>query len=587
MSTKYTPPEELRELLSVLREGDLTPADSARLDKLLADPQARQYYVQYTHLCADLQWLSSEEVQQQVLDQLGIAQGGHADVGSAVLPQPAEMQVTRGWSRWSLAAAVMLSASVAAVLGALGARHWMDVNQDLAQQVADQEEVPVAPDQSDADQSDPDDSDVVAWITRKVDCVRSDERWAVESSSKLRLGQTLEIDSGLIEFQYKTGVRVILQGPARYTTDQPNGGYLHFGTLSAEVPDGAEGFAVVAPETRLVDHGTSFGLRVEELGDAEVHVFDGEVTVERLDEQGNPRSKPVSLLEDQTVRYSRTAAEPQSLASPTESFSRSLEQVGESYTVPDLQVHRSLALWLAADCNVRKGPRSEGDRFLAASAWGDILAGDNQKAENAWQVKDFAKPLWIADGLNGKPCLRFDGISSGMIVSPLETKEDLTVFIVFDSHGSPYSQRPLPARTSRGQLLQLVGSPTVLVEQLYGGNELRTRMSFGAGSAGQPSSSGLMTAASPPEDQPVLLSYSYAHSENEAELFVNGSSQGKADAEQPASGKVEPYIGCHNVPHMWNFCGDIAEIIVYNSALTEGERTTVQQYLNQKYALWK
>lgn len=582
MSTNYTPPEELRKLLSLLREGNLTPADSQRLDELLADPQARQYYVQYTHLCADLQWMSSEEAQQQVLDQLGVAQGAQTEAAPLVSPRPTEQPASREWSRWTIAAALMLSASVAAVLGALGARHWIDGSSQLAQQVTQQPQG-VAPSENNPVEGD--DIDVVAWITRKVDCVRSDERWAVESSSKLRLGQTLEIDSGLIEFKYKTGVRVILQGPARYTTDQPNGGYLHFGTLSADVPDGAEGFAVNAPETRLVDHGTSFGLRVEELGDAEVHVFDGEVTVERLDELGKPRTKPVSLLEDQTVRYDRKAAEPQSLAAPTEAFSRSLEQVGESFTMPNLQVHRSLALWLAADCNVRKGPRNEGDRFLAASAWGDILVGDNQKAENAWQVKNFAKPLWIANGLNGKPCLRFDGISTGMNVSPLETQEDLTIFMVFDSHGSPYGQSPLSERTSRAQLFQLVGSPTVLVEQLHGSNELRTRLSFGAGAAGQPSNCGLITAPAPAEDEPVSLCYRYAHSENEAELFVNGSSQGKADAQQPASAKVEPYIGCHNVPHVWKFCGDIAEVIVYNSALSQDERTKVQQYLNDKYAL--
>ena len=57
--------------------------------------------------------------------------------------------------------------------------------------------------------------------------------------------------------------------------------FLKSGRLTAEVPPAASGFTVNTPRLNAVDIGTRFGVNVEENGDSELHVMEGEVEVSR------------------------------------------------------------------------------------------------------------------------------------------------------------------------------------------------------------------------------------------------------------------------------------------------------------------
>jgi hypothetical protein len=49
----------------------------------------------------------------------------------------------------------------------------------------------------------------------------------------------------------------------------------------------------------------------------------------------------------------------------------------------------------------------------------------------------------------------------------------------------------------------------------------------------------------------------------------------------------ETLIGAHQFPNPTNFLnGDIAEIIIFNTALSTEQRENVLQYLNTKYAIY-
>jgi anti-sigma factor RsiW len=92
-------------------------------------------------------------------------------------------------------------------------------------------------------------------------------------------GDTLELDKGLLQIEFFSGAIVIVEGPAKFELIDPMKAVCHFGKTRANVPDSAHGFTIASADMDVVDLGTEFALVVDEDGQGEVHVFDGEVEV--------------------------------------------------------------------------------------------------------------------------------------------------------------------------------------------------------------------------------------------------------------------------------------------------------------------
>lgn len=100
----------------------------------------------------------------------------------------------------------------------------------------------------------------------------------------LRVGDTIELASGLVELSFVSGARVVLEGPARFEATARDGCRLHVGRLTAEVKP--EGSAAIAPaglfqvttmNAVVTDLGTEFGVACDASGETLVRVFEGRV----------------------------------------------------------------------------------------------------------------------------------------------------------------------------------------------------------------------------------------------------------------------------------------------------------------------
>ncbi len=91
----------------------------------------------------------------------------------------------------------------------------------------------------------------------------------------------LRLKSGLAQVEFVSGARVILEGPAEFRLVAPMEGFCQSGRLTAEVPAQAIGFRVGSPKVSVVDLGTEFGMEVHGDGGADVHVFRGQVELQR------------------------------------------------------------------------------------------------------------------------------------------------------------------------------------------------------------------------------------------------------------------------------------------------------------------
>ncbi|WP_437225422.1 LamG-like jellyroll fold domain-containing protein [Planctomicrobium sp. SH661] len=103
-----------------------------------------------------------------------------------------------------------------------------------------------------------------------------------EGVSGLEKGRLLrdewyDISEGAIDLLTKDKTSLVIEAPARFRFESPERVRIEHGRLAAYVPPTAGKFTVVTPSGQIVEMGTKFGVDVPRNGDAEVHVFQGEV----------------------------------------------------------------------------------------------------------------------------------------------------------------------------------------------------------------------------------------------------------------------------------------------------------------------
>jgi hypothetical protein len=270
--------ERLRELTDEYVSGLLDEGRLAELEGLLrADAGARRYFVRYCRLHTDLHLeVRARSAGERALLRL-VGESGPDGAGR---PAPRRRWLTARWQRAALVAASLLAAA--------GAGWWLAAGRGERPPEAAAEEV--------------------AWLVNAQDIRWADER---PLDGALRAGAVLRIEHGLAELRFRSGARVVLEGPAGLELLSGNSARLLRGRLTARVPEPAIGFTVFSPEGKVVDLGTEFGVAVGDGGGAEVFVFEGQVVASA------PTRDGVSLRKDQAARLdaSGVAVRPEGAAS--------------------------------------------------------------------------------------------------------------------------------------------------------------------------------------------------------------------------------------------------------------------------------
>lgn len=116
--------------------------------------------------------------------------------------------------------------------------------------------------------------------------------------------------SGLVELAFPDGASAIVEGPAVFRVLSAESLALDVGHCSVHAPDGAEGFRVETPVTRVVDRGTRFAISVAETSETEVQVIEGAADVyqsQSIGKQndGTPRGREseIRLTDGQASRF--------------------------------------------------------------------------------------------------------------------------------------------------------------------------------------------------------------------------------------------------------------------------------------------
>lgn len=230
-------------------------------------------------------------------------------------------------------------------------------------------------------------------------------------------------------------------------------------------------------------------------------------------------------------------------------------------TTPETLTSASLRLWLSADSvNTPDGQHVD--------VWRD-LSGNSlhvSQSDVNWQ------PVLVAGGLNGQPVLRFDGsdgfVRSSVLGSLLTSKDQANVFVVIKQAGSD----------PRNTIIGWGNNPERLLFHTTYDNLLSWQH-------GDPNGGSLLNVTQPAGwDDSWQLAEGYRNGAG-AEVRVGGQSlaTGTFTDTPDIAASFPLYIGTDYAGNA--FTGDVAEILIYDRALSDAERNAVSTYLAEKYAV--
>ena len=233
-------------------------------------------------------------------------------------------------------------------------------------------------------------------------------------------------------------------------------------------------------------------------------------------------------------------------------------------TKADVLSPDAMVMWLKADGLV---DRSDG---ASVRQWRD--SSNNQL--NGFQDDVKKQPVLKLKAINGRPALRFDGVDDYLLLDHypglFQTFYQSTIFVVAKSvkGGTLLSQ----AHTN----LTVTQAPSRRLNYSSSFSDVDHQIQWPQIQTNQ------LRASKNAELYTLIRSGNKA---NETKMFVNQQrvDQGKAFPFHKVS-PIEAYVGAaYRLRNHWH--GDIAEILVYNRALNEGELRTVERYLANKYGI--
>ena len=239
-----------------------------------------------------------------------------------------------------------------------------------------------------------------------------------------------------------------------------------------------------------------------------------------------------------------------------------------------------LKVWLRADAVATNDPaqaRADGDNFFVRR-WNDQSGAANA----AQQTTDELQPQWnpAVAGLNGRPALHFDGVND-LLTLPAPPGQNSFCLIAV-------------ARTSLGHEVDPQGAAGVggvsgqryLWGASYGGD-------FNAGAGLSVGTNGvsvyehganympaLAVCQAPIGAVATIISVNYSN--QQPFLYLQGN-LARAGVPSPRAASTAPTqigSGAYGA-----FDGDVAEILVYDHALSESERRSIEEHLAVQYAL--
>jgi hypothetical protein len=299
---------ELMELFESVIDSSADIQAKNRLAELLQDyPEARQAYVEQCQMHAMLAWEHGS------LTEVAFVEPTAMELSA--LERTAFMRSVNRWRWLAMAASVLLVVS----LGWLSLKTFRSTGDTTVVQSS----IVVPPNQMST--ADWNALGTVATLKSRpgAKLVSTDILAELEAGDEIKPGN-YELVNGFVELAFINGVEVIIESPAQFEIASSMRMVLNRGSLSAAVSTAGVGFAVETPTVNLIDHGTEFAVQVLPDVGSEVHVFNGEVSVEPWLAPSD--SAKVRLMSNEATRVRNASGIPEGIDIAHDRFTRRLNE---------------------------------------------------------------------------------------------------------------------------------------------------------------------------------------------------------------------------------------------------------------------
>lgn len=247
-----------------------------------------------------------------------------------------------------------------------------------------------------------------------------------------------------------------------------------------------------------------------------------------------------------------------------------IKKIIEGFQVSSLS---GLSLWLKADAGVAIGGGNHVNTWADQSSNGNNAVGPTMK-----------KPVYVANGINGKPTMSFNGSTELFQINDSNSLDitNCSIYIVLQRNGNGTGNEVTFMKNASDNAENAVYWQTA---KLNGGNS-----NFTVNSIGYPDRN---TNVYLGDGLPRIMSFSYDGSGGPTNLniYVNGIKTAYYNYPtaniNTSTGTLQ--IGGYNASFDnagEYFNGYISEFIIFNRALTDEENLSVTNYLNSKYATY-
>ncbi|MCS7014304.1 MAG: T9SS type A sorting domain-containing protein, partial [Chloroherpetonaceae bacterium] len=217
-------------------------------------------------------------------------------------------------------------------------------------------------------------------------------------------------------------------------------------------------------------------------------------------------------------------------------------------------------LWLRADAGTSTTTNNQ-----PVSQWND----QSGNGRNATQNAAAQQPLYLANAVNNRPALRFDGTNDILLLTGSNSISNQVGTLLIVARRNPPGQNNW--------------QPLFVSPYFYPFVRTDAQVAFGMWASGpstqyyQPFPTDVGTAFR------VMGFRQAGGGTGNLRMFLDGAESGATHAGATAAYGAATGIGGDPVSTTWSFPGDIAEVIFYNNALNVARRIIVENYLSAKY----
>ncbi|MCP4849726.1 MAG: LamG domain-containing protein [Verrucomicrobiaceae bacterium] len=266
---------ELEKLLSSLHDSTASREDTARIETLLrGDPEACEFYLDYSQMCAetDLEYSAQNAI----------------EIGRKTVPLSLSKTTALFWRgkttkqilnpSWKPLPWFAAAAGLMLIAGSIAFFSGND-NPLATSQLKATESAETAIDNG------------VAILMGSVDASFGNGAFEpLKNGGILPLGE-LRLESGIVEIEFYSGTRMILEGPSILALTSENSGTLVEGRIRVHVPKQANGFSLRTSQLEIMNPIGELGVSIVEDGHlTEIHCFDGITGIHELSEHKNAKS---------------------------------------------------------------------------------------------------------------------------------------------------------------------------------------------------------------------------------------------------------------------------------------------------------